>query len=307
MEKRKIDDEINFRDLLKSPQRLFGWIFVYFFLIVLGLGIFFGHNLIPISFNEQNVSATDLTNIKFDLEEKEGGITPAVELSSIKNPTQEMIAKGKELYDANCKSCHGENGMGDGPSGAVLNPKPRNFHDANGWSNGRSIEELYKTLQLGIINRGMAAYEYLSPADRFNIIHYIRTFAEFPPITSEQITQMNSTYNLSSGTVQPNQIPIDKAMSKILAEQASFQIKIESIKAKIFSESKSIGAKTLLKYSDDLDKSINIFLSEPFINISKFIQMIKTNPISIGLKSSIISATDNEIKNLFDYFRSVTT
>jgi mono/diheme cytochrome c family protein len=36
-------------------------------------------------------------------------------------------AAGKAAYTANCASCHGDAGKGDGPVGAALNPKPRDF------------------------------------------------------------------------------------------------------------------------------------------------------------------------------------
>jgi len=38
-------------------------------------------------------------------------------------------AGGKELYTALCTRCHGERGRGDGPDGATLATKPRDFTD----------------------------------------------------------------------------------------------------------------------------------------------------------------------------------
>ena len=34
------------------------------------------------------------------------------------------IARGKKVYAANCASCHGPRGKGDGPAGQALKPKP---------------------------------------------------------------------------------------------------------------------------------------------------------------------------------------
>lgn len=39
-------------------------------------------------------------------------------------PDKESLARGAELYAANCASCHGDGGMGDGPAGSALNPAP---------------------------------------------------------------------------------------------------------------------------------------------------------------------------------------
>jgi mono/diheme cytochrome c family protein len=54
------------------------------------------------------------------------------EAKAHKNPaaaTPENIAKGKALYEGKgtCFNCHGKEGKGDGPAGAILNPTPRNF------------------------------------------------------------------------------------------------------------------------------------------------------------------------------------
>jgi mono/diheme cytochrome c family protein len=39
-------------------------------------------------------------------------------------------AAGETAYQANCASCHGPKGAGDGPVAVALDPKPRNFGDA---------------------------------------------------------------------------------------------------------------------------------------------------------------------------------
>lgn len=305
MEKQKIRDEIDFKELLRSPLRLYGWFFVYFFLLILAFGIFFGHKLIPISFNEQNVGIIDSTLIKREVVEKKGGIIPAVDLNSIMNPTKEMISKGKELYDGNCKSCHGDNGLGDGPAGLLLNPKPRNFHQTDGWTNGRSIDALYKTLQEGIITKGMAAYEYLPPSDRLDIIHYIRTFAEFPPVTEALVNQLNSTYNLSAGTIQPNQISVARATSLIIAEQDQINSKVEFVKEKLLNNENS-SALLLLNNSINVEKVLYLFLSNSQQTPDKLFQMIKNAPVDFGFKPSIIRLTNEQFRMILDYVKSIT-
>lgn len=306
MDKQKIRDEIDFKELLKSPLRLYGWFFVYFFVIVLAFGIFFGHKLIPISFNEQNVGIVDSTKLKKEIVERKGGIIPAVDLTTVKNPTNEMIAKGKELYDANCKSCHGDTGLGDGPAGLILNPKPRNFHQTDGWTNGRTIDAMYKTLQEGIISKGMAAYEYLPPSQRFDIIHYIRTFADFPEITDDQVNQLNTTYNLSQGTIQPNQIPVFKASKIIINEQDLVNTKVKSITKNLLAKKEDEKVSLLLNYSNNIEKVLYTIISNPQKNYGEVFQMIKYAPIDFGFNPSIVRIPLEQFRLIVEFVKEQT-
>ena len=55
---------------------------------------------------------------------------PPAQFASMKNPlppSPDNLAKGKDLFNANCAPCHGANGAGNGPAAASLNPKPADF------------------------------------------------------------------------------------------------------------------------------------------------------------------------------------
>lgn len=53
--------------------------------------------------------------------------------------------EAKDLFKKKCLVCHGESGQGDGPGAAALDPKPRNFTDAD-WQKGVTDEQLSKTI-----------------------------------------------------------------------------------------------------------------------------------------------------------------
>jgi mono/diheme cytochrome c family protein len=53
--------------------------------------------------------------------------------------------EAQDIFKARCVMCHGESGKGDGPAGAALNPKPRNWTDA-AWQKGVTNEEIEKAI-----------------------------------------------------------------------------------------------------------------------------------------------------------------
>ncbi|MBU2506422.1 MAG: cytochrome c [Bacteroidetes bacterium] len=301
---KKIESEISFKNLIKNPVRLFGLSYFYFFVLLLVVGVFYTNNISDISFNNHPISNLDSLNIERDILEEKGGFLPAVDLAKVKSSDEEMILKGKELYDANCSSCHGKEGLGNGPAGAALNPPARNFQSQVGWTNGTDIISVYNTLQNGILKNGMAAYEYLPPLDRISIIHYMRSFsAEFPAITDAQVSELDLTYNLSAETEKPNKISLKKSIILISEEFVSSS---ESIDSELSSSSES-GAKLLLHHSDAPSNIIrSVARGEISLNLSDFVLSISHAPELSGFKSSVLDLNNQEWKDLHSFLIKFT-
>lgn len=57
-------------------------------------------------------------------------------------------AEAAEIFKSRCAVCHGLDGRGDGPGGAALVPKPRNYHD-RAWQAATTDEEIEKAIVYG--------------------------------------------------------------------------------------------------------------------------------------------------------------
>ncbi|HEX7409487.1 MAG TPA: c-type cytochrome [Candidatus Binatia bacterium] len=66
------------------------------------------------------------------------------------------LAKAKENYQSYCRKCHGDEGKGDGPGAAMLNPKPRDFADCAMMAK-HSDDEMFKVISEGGDAVGMSA------------------------------------------------------------------------------------------------------------------------------------------------------
>lgn len=107
---------------------------------------------------------------------KESGDKP-VDVSGIQKPWEPndtMLAYGHQVFKQNCAVCHGEKGLGNGPAGATLVPKPRNFVEGK-WLNGGDSINLFKTISTGIKGSAMASFAHLPAKDRWGVIQFIRS------------------------------------------------------------------------------------------------------------------------------------
>jgi high-affinity iron transporter len=87
------------------------------------------------------------------------------------------LAHAASLYDAQCASCHGASGRGDGIAGAKLSPPPVDFTD-QARADERSALSLYQVITQGVPGTAMPSYAtQLSEADRWALAYYAGTLA----------------------------------------------------------------------------------------------------------------------------------
>lgn len=108
-----------------------------------------------------------------------GRVIPPVDPATLIAPSAALMTRGKELFAANCVSCHGEQGHGDGPASVTMNPRPRNFTNPSGWTNGYDLPAVYKTVSTGVPGTSMASFDYLSRKDRMALAHYVQSLGAF--------------------------------------------------------------------------------------------------------------------------------
>jgi len=82
------------------------------------------------------------------------------------------LAAAATLYAAQCASCHGAAGRGDGPAAKALSPPPANFHD-RGRMAQRSVFGLYTTISLGVPGTGMVGFAGLSDEQRWGLAFHV--------------------------------------------------------------------------------------------------------------------------------------
>ena len=102
--------------------------------------------------------------------------------AALKNPVKSSpasVAAGKTLYTAQCVTCHGVSGKGDGQMAMALNPpKPSDLTDAS-WKHGSTDGEIFTLIHDGAKSTSMRGYgSRMKPDDIWNVVNYLRTLAQ---------------------------------------------------------------------------------------------------------------------------------
>ena len=104
-----------------------------------------------------------------------------VDISGVKEPwvpNELMVKHGKKVFANTCAMCHGNEGHGDGPAGATLNPRPRNLVEGP-WKKGGGSIGWFTVLQEGIPGSSMVSFKTsLKAPDRWALVQFIDSITQ---------------------------------------------------------------------------------------------------------------------------------
>ncbi|HEU4642937.1 MAG TPA: FTR1 family protein [Gemmatimonadaceae bacterium] len=85
------------------------------------------------------------------------------------------LADGRTVYEANCASCHGARGMGDGPAAKGMSPAPPAIGDARTMTDATPAL-LYRVLSVGVPGTQMPAWgSRLTAQQRWDVVSYVQS------------------------------------------------------------------------------------------------------------------------------------
>ena len=83
----------------------------------------------------------------------------------------ELLQRGRMVYEAQCASCRGQEGKGDGPAARFLDPKPRDF-TAGEWkyASEGTVEEITSVVTNGIDDTAMTPFSDVLSGEQISAV-----------------------------------------------------------------------------------------------------------------------------------------
>ena len=123
--------------------------------------------------------------------------------------SSEAIAAGKDIYERKCYYCHGIKGDGNGPAAPRLDQKPRNFTRneykirSTGLGNLPTDDDLFRIVSSGVEGTAMPFWNSLSAKERWQVIHYIKTFNEgFKDKDAQKVAELSAASGTSPESIK---------------------------------------------------------------------------------------------------------
>jgi mono/diheme cytochrome c family protein len=98
--------------------------------------------------------------------------------AKIANPVKSdeaSIAAGQTLYEANCVTCHGTKGAGDGVQASKFTPRPSDLADAQ-WKHGPTDGEIFTVIRNGVPKTSMSSFaKKMTERQTWDLVNYVRS------------------------------------------------------------------------------------------------------------------------------------
>ncbi|MDP4114769.1 MAG: cytochrome c [Bacteroidota bacterium] len=294
----------NLLNIIKDNRnKFFGLTFIYVLFIGLITGLYYMISLNDLTRKNILPGLPDSSGRMQDLKIMESRIIPPIDVMKMKTADPQLVSEGKDLFTKVCASCHGEEGKGNGPGAAGLNPTPRNFTSRDGWKNGFKLSQIYKTLMEGFAGSAMIAYDYLTPTERFALAHYIReTFLPgLPADTDDELKTLDQTYSLSQGKETAAQIPVNRAIKIVISEEEAGRQKSNAIYDSLIKEKKSAGVLIFNRVVKNRDAALKWLSQNKFSDIDIFRNLVTRNVNINGFNRQVNYLIADEWELLYNF------
>ncbi len=132
------------------------------------------------------------------------------------------VAEGQRLYQSTCASCHGPRGLGDGPAGAAVTPRPPAVGTSAVMA-GVSPAMTFRKVSVGVTGTAMPAFASTLTADqRWSIVAYLTSLRSTPARVAEGEGLYAATCVSCHGVVGGTDGSLARSLSKLPPEIGSF-------------------------------------------------------------------------------------